>query len=123
STATGGWRRAERPDAARARAEAAAPIAEISVRSPSGRAARRAGRRHDAWTARPRDAGDALCDRLARLGARRIEIGAGRLERRRRARDGQGEQGATRSARRRVGRMAATLSEASAAAPRGLVEA
>src|SRR5438094_957923 len=82
STAAGGWRREERPDAARARAEAAAPVAEISVRSASGCAARGAARRHDAWAARPRDAGDALCDRLARLGARRIEVDAGRLERR-----------------------------------------
>src|SRR5437016_3234507 len=77
----------------------------------------------DAWTARPRDAGDALCDRLARLGARRIEVDAGRLERRHRARDGQRQQGATRSARRGGGRMAAALCEARAPAPCGFVNA
>ena len=67
--------------------------------------ARRAGSRHAAGPARPRDAGDALRDRPARVGAGRAEDLRGQPRHGRGARHGQGLEGAPRAARRGGGRL------------------
>ena len=98
-----------RSDAARARAEAAAAAAEEPDGDAGRGAARLARHRHDARPARPRDAGDALCDGPARLRTRRPQARAGLARHGRRARARQGQQGAPRAARRGGDRLAQAL--------------
>ena len=102
--------------AARAGAETAAATAQEPERG-EGRSAAGGARHEDhARPARPRDAGDALCDGPARVRARRADAGAGLPRHGRRSRARQGQQGTARPAGRGVDRVAQALSRRSAPA-------
>src|SRR6185295_1636300 len=65
------------PVFARQGAPHAAARAEESFLSPGGVAAGRTRLQHSARIARPDDARDAVCDRVARFGTGRVEAGPG----------------------------------------------
>ena len=118
-SATGTRDGARGSDRARTRAEKTAPASETAVGSAGRGAAGGARRRIHAGPARSRDDRNAVCDRPPRVRAGRAQDRPGGARQRRGARDGQGQQGAARPARRRSGGVAAAVSQGRAARARG----